>query len=140
MHWQDGLRILVEEWIGVEVENTDIHGLRRYEKGSRLLSHVDREETHAVSLIINVAQHDLTDPWPVEVYDHDMRLREVVMNPGDVVDYESAKCLHGRNRPLPGGSYVNLFARYRPKGDPQWFEKENPEGTPEPLIDVGECR
>jgi hypothetical protein len=139
-HWQDGLRRLVEDWIGVEVENTDIYGLRRYEKGARLLSHVDREETHAVSLIINVAQHDSTDPWPVEVYDHAKRLHEVVMNPGDIVYYESAKCLHGRNRPLPSGEYVNLFAHYRPKGDPQWYEKENPEGTPEPLMDVGECR
>jgi hypothetical protein len=138
-HWQDGLRRLVEDWIGVEVENTDIYGLRRYEKGARLLSHVDREETHAVSLIINVAQHDSTDPWPVEVYDHAKRLHEVVMNPGDIVYYESAKCLHGRNRPLPSGEYVNLFAHYRPKGDPQWYEKENPEGAPEPLMDVGEC-
>eukprot|EP00978_Attheya_sp_CCMP212_P049516 scaffold675534_cov98-Attheya_sp.AAC.1 len=62
------------------------------------------------------------------------------MEPGDIVYYESAKCLHGRNRPLPSGSYVNLFTHYRPKGDPQWFEKENPEGAPEPLLDVGECR
>ena len=61
---------------------------------------------------------------------------------GDIVYYESAKCLHARNRPLKGeGSYyVNLFTHYRPVGDPKWFDKPNPEGTPEPLIDVGECR
>jgi len=139
-HWQDQILPLVEKWTGVELESTDIYGMRRYEKGARLLSHVDREETHAASLIINVAQHDATDPWPVEVYDHANRLHEVVMEPGDIVYYESAKCLHGRNRPLPSGSYVNLFTHYRPKGDPQWFEKENPEGWPEPLLDVGECR
>ena len=57
--------------------------------------------------------------------------------------YESAKCLHGRNRPLsgPNAYYVNLFTHYRPVGDPKWFEKPNHEGTPEPLLDVhGECR
>jgi hypothetical protein len=78
--------------------------------------------------------------WPVEVHDHANRLHEVVMEPGDIVYYESAKCLHGRNRPLASGSYINLFTHYRPKGDPQWFLKENPPGTPEPLLDVGDCR
>ena len=28
---------------------------------------------------------------------------------------------------------------FRPIGDPQWFNKENPAGTPAPLIDVGKC-
>jgi alkylated DNA repair dioxygenase AlkB len=31
-------------------------GMRRYEHGARLLTHVDREETHATSMIINIAQ------------------------------------------------------------------------------------
>jgi hypothetical protein len=137
--WQDQILPLVEKWTGVELESTDMYGMRQYEEGARLLSHGDREQTHAASLIINVAQHDVSDPWPVEVYDHANRLHEVVMEPGDIVYYESAKCLHGRNRPLSSGLYVNLFAHYRPKGDPQWFEKENPEGAPEPLLDVGEC-
>jgi len=65
------------------------------------------------------------------------------MEPGDVVYYESAKCLHGRNRPMagPNAYYVNLFTHYRPIGDDDWFIKENPEGTPDPVLDVdGECR
>ena len=52
---------------------------------------------------------------------------------------ESAKGLHGRNTPLQGGNYINLFTHYRPLDDPDWYRRENPEGTPEPLIDVGEC-
>lgn len=141
--WQDRLRLLVEAWAGVSVEQTDMYGLRQYEAGARLLTHVDREATHAVSLIVNVAQGNLTEPWPVEVQDHMDRLHEVVMTPGDVVYYESAKCLHGRNRPLtgPNAYYVNLFTHYRPVGDPDWFTKENIPGTPEPVMQVeGECR
>lgn len=28
---------------------------------------------------------------------------------------------------------------YRPIGDPRWYQKENPPGTPEPLVDIGDC-
>jgi len=62
------------------------------------------------------------------------------MEPGDIVYYESAKALHGRNTPLKGGYYANIFTHYRPTGDPNWYQKENPEETPEPLLDVGECK
>mmetsp|Transcript_12228 Transcript_12228/g.24398 ORF Transcript_12228/g.24398 Transcript_12228/m.24398 type:complete len:549 (-) Transcript_12228:284-1930(-) len=138
--WQDRLRLLVETWTNVALENTDMYGMRQYEDGARLLTHVDRESTHAASLIVNVAQgNDLTRPWTVEVHDHADRLHEVVMSPGDVVYYESAACLHARNTPLAGGKYVNLFAHYRPVGDPDWYKKPNPPGTPEKLMDVGNC-
>ena len=55
-YWQSRLREMVEAWIGgnIPLENTDIYGIRRYEDGARLLTHVDRESTHAVSMIINV--------------------------------------------------------------------------------------
>jgi hypothetical protein len=53
---------------------------------------------------------------------------------------ESAKALHGRNTPLHSGKYINLFTHYRPLGDPEWYTRDNPEHTPEPLLDVGDCR
>ncbi|KAL7526649.1 hypothetical protein ACHAXR_001581, partial [Thalassiosira sp. AJA248-18] len=137
--WQARLKDVVQSWVGVEIEQTDMYGVRQYEAGARLLTHVDRITTHAVSLIVNIAQGNLTSPWTVEVYDHADRLHEVVMQPGDIVYYESAKSLHGRNTPLSGGYYANIFTHYRPIGDPQWYQKENPEGTPEPLMDVGKC-
>eukprot|EP01036_Dinobryon_divergens_P037626 gene37626-49268_t len=137
-YWQDRLRVMVEAWIGgeVELENTDIYGIRRYENGARLLTHTDRESTHAVSMIVNIAQFGIRKPWMVEIYDHADRLHEIEMAPGDVVYYESARCLHGRMTPLEGDYYVNLFTHYRPVGDPEWFLKPNPPGTPEPLIDI----
>jgi len=138
--WQGRLKDLVEAWTGVELETTDMYGMRRYEKGARLLTHVDRHTTHAASLIVNIAQENVTRPWTIEVHDHADRLHEVVMQPGDIVYYESAKALHGRNTPLQSGSYINLFTHYRPLNDPDWWQRDNPEGTPEPLIDVGECK
>jgi hypothetical protein len=144
--YQGRLRTMVEEWAGVPVEQTVMYGLRQYTQGARLLTHVDRHTTHAVSLIVNVAQGNLTEPWPVEIQDHADRLHEVLMSPGDVVYYESAKALHARNRPMmgPNAYYVNMFTHYRPTDDPMWFGRPNPEGTPEPVLGqkpvAEECR
>ena len=135
-YWQSRLKTLVEEWSGIELELTDIYGMRRYEDGARLLTHVDREATHAASLIINIAQGNMRRPWMLEIYDFANRLHEVEMDEGDIVYYESARCLHGRMAALHGQFYVNLFAHYRPPGDPTWFTKDNPEGTPEQMIEV----
>mmetsp|Transcript_36583 Transcript_36583/g.44157 ORF Transcript_36583/g.44157 Transcript_36583/m.44157 type:complete len:507 (-) Transcript_36583:32-1552(-) len=139
---QERLKTMVEEWTGVDLEETSMYGLRQYEEGARLLTHVDRTTTHAASLIVNVAQGNVTEPWAVEVHDHAGRLHQVNMEPGDIVYYESAKCLHGRNTPLkgPGAYYVNLFTHYRPTGDANWYKKDNPEGTPDPLIEIGDCK
>lgn len=129
----------MEAWSGVELELTDIYGMRRYEDGARLLTHVDREATHAASLIINVAQGKMRKPWNVEIYDFADRLHEITMDEGDIVYYESARCLHGRMQPLEGDFYVNLFAHYRPVGDPQWYLKPNPADTPKQALDLGTC-
>ena len=63
---------------------------------------------------------------------------EVSLEPGE----SSARCLHGRMKPLNGSAYVNLFAHYRPmldgQGDPNWFARPNPEGTPAPLVATDE--
>ena len=65
--WQGRLRELVEAWAGVELETTDMYGMREYTKGARLLTHVDRESTHAASLIVNIAQENVIRPWTIEV-------------------------------------------------------------------------
>ena len=137
-YWQTRLKDLVEAWSNTTLELTDIYGLRQYNEGARLLTHVDRTSTHAASLIINVAQGNVAKPWPVEIYDHANRLHEIEMNEGDIVYYESAKCLHGRMRPLEGAGsyYVNLFAHYRPIDDPEWYLKETPKDHEQPLIDL----
>lgn len=140
--WQRELADLVSAWTGVPCEQTVMYGLRQYETNARLLTHVDRLNTHVVSLIVNVAQGGLEEDWPVEVYDHYGRLHEVVMEPGDVVYYESAKNLHSRNRPLVGehAYYTNLFTHYRPIGaGDNWYKDETEPGR-EPVLEVeGEC-
>lgn len=130
--WAVRLADLVSEWAGMPCKETVMYGLRQYESGARLLTHVDRLTTHVVSLIVNVAQGNLSEDWPVEVYDHAGRLHEVVMSPGDIVYYESAKNLHSRNRALVGDGayYTNLFTHYRPRDmDEEWYKTPTPESS-----------
>jgi hypothetical protein len=139
--WQLRLMDMVSAWAGVEVEETAMYGLRQYEKGARLLSHVDRMKTHAVSLIVNVAQDNLARPWPVEVFDHGDRLHEITIEAGEILYYESAKNLHSRNRPLTckkgGCRFVNLFTHYRPVDDgDKWHSNlSDMSNRPPPLIE-----
>lgn len=60
-------------------------------QGARLLTHVDRQNTHAASLIVNIAQEGIKEPWMVEIYDFADRLHEIEMEEGDIVYYESAR-------------------------------------------------
>lgn len=65
--WQSRLKDLVEKWVGMELETTDMYGMRVYTSGARLATHVDRVTTHAASLIVNIAQENVVKPWTVEV-------------------------------------------------------------------------
>jgi len=65
--WQKRLKELTEVWAGVELDITDMYGMREYTQGARLLTHVDRVTTHAASMIVNIAQENVTKPWTVEV-------------------------------------------------------------------------
>ena len=120
--WQAGLMAGVSAWAGgVELEPTALYGMRVYKEGSFLSPHVDREETHALSLVLNVAQGGVRVPWALEVDDMAGTVHDAILEPGQLVYYESARCLHGRTKLFQGEYFVNFFAHYRPKGDPDWF-------------------
>ena len=110
---------ILEEWCGQELNNTAVYGIREYQDGAILDMHVDRYETHVISMIINVDQ-EINKDWPLYIYDHFYRLHKVVLSPGDVVFYESAKIAHGRPEPLDGKRYANIFAHTMPVN---WEEK-----------------
>ena len=47
---------IAEEWSGVKLKPTSVYGLRRYLNNSALISHIDKVDTHIISVIVNVAQ------------------------------------------------------------------------------------
>jgi hypothetical protein len=112
----DALRPVLEEWSGAALEPTACYGIRLYHNRSVLREHVDRVATHAVSAIINVDQ-DVEEPWPLTILDHAGNTHTLVMQPGDMVYYESASAIHGRAAPLRGNYYANMFVHYRPRQD-----------------------
>ena len=42
------------------------------------------------------------EPWPIQIEDQDGNLHSVNLEPGQMLFYESAKCLHGRMKLLKG--------------------------------------
>lgn len=104
---------LLEEWAGRRLEPSTIYGIREYKNGAALTMHVDRIETHQVSAILNVAQSVKTD-WPLQIHDHMGKLHQVVMKPGEMLFYESARLPHGRTLPLDGEYFANIFTHTKP--------------------------
>ena len=65
---------------------------------STLLSHLDQLGTHVISAIINVDQ-EVEEDWPLFIQDNRGEDHEVILRPGEMIWYESARLIHGRQRP-----------------------------------------
>ena len=106
-----------EDWVnGMELEGTSAYGVRLYQNGSSLVMHYDKMHTHVISSIVHIA-HEYDDPneqWPIQIEDHDGELLSVNLRPGQMLFYESAKCLHGRMKTFRGSYYGSIFLHYKP--------------------------
>jgi len=114
------LKPIHEAWSGTELEGTTAYGLRIYRERATLDMHVDQAATHIISSILHVDHDPVGDPWPLAMEGFDGRINEVYLEPGDLLLYESSKCLHGRPRRFNGAWYSSLFIHYRPK----WWNAE----------------
>jgi hypothetical protein len=114
---------LHEEWAGgIKLRPTSAYGVRFYQNGSTMVMHNDKPQTHVISSIIHIAHHYDNDnePWPIHIEDHDGNLHAVVLEEGQMLFYESARCLHGRMKPLKGKYYGSLFVHYQPVNKQLW--------------------
>ena len=109
----DYLKPKLEEWSGLELEPTFVYGIRTYNDGAKLRGHRDRLDTHIVSCIINIYQ-DVEEDWPLQIEDHHYRKYDVIMQAGDMVFYEGARLKHGREIPLKGRAFANIFCHFKP--------------------------
>ena len=92
---------------------TFVYGIRIYEKGAVLSSHRDRLKTHIISAIINVDQK-VDEEWPLVIEDNYYRKHQILLQPGEMVFYESARLVHGRPIPLKGKHFANIFCHFMP--------------------------
>jgi len=102
----------IQEWTKQNLVPTSLYGVRVYKEGAVLAPHVDRLPLIS-SAIINVDQ-DVDEPWPLEVVGHDGIARNVTMEPGDMVLYESHSVIHGRPFAMKGRYFANVFIHFEP--------------------------
>ena len=110
-----------QEWSGANIEPSFVYGIRSYQRGATLANHVDRIQTHHISTIIIVdkdlkcgCQHrEFGDDWALDIQGHDGNWYEVLAEPGEMILYESAVCMHGRSKPFQGTSFKNFYTHYK---------------------------
>ena len=109
------LQPILEAWSGIELVPSTAYGLRVYRNTSKLFMHVDRRDTHVISAIFHIDHDKESEPWPLAIESFDGTTVEVSLEPGDMLLYESSKCMHGRPRQFNGRFYTSLFVHYAPK-------------------------
>jgi prolyl 4-hydroxylase len=106
------LKPLHEAWAGIPLEPAACYGIRCYQRGTFLHSHVDRP-THIVSATICV-DCALDSRWPLHIENIDGVIDQVDLEPGEFVLYEGTRLAHGRPYPLDGDYYAGIFVHYEP--------------------------
>jgi len=105
----------LESWTNQRLVLTSVYGIRVYGEGAILAPHVDRLPLVS-SAIINVFQHNVTEPWVLEVIGHDGMAHNLTAEPSDMILYESSSIIHGRPYSLKGegAMYGSLFVHFEP--------------------------
>jgi hypothetical protein len=65
-------------------------------------------------MIYHIDNSDDSEEWPIYIEDLHGNTHEVVLMPGDILFYESSKCLHGRPKMFNGSWYSSVFVHYYP--------------------------
>ena len=111
-----------QEWVTKKLTPSMLYGIRSYGEGATLATHTDRLETHHVSSII-IVDKDLKcgcsktkaveNDWPLDFQDHSGKWHKVYAEVGDMILYESATCLHGREEKFKGEYFRNFYVHYK---------------------------
>lgn len=111
-HMQD----VLEWWTDRKLDHTSTYGMRVYRREAMLINHADRGDTHIASAVLQVFQDcDKDGGWPLEVVGEDGLVREVYLQPGEMVLYEGARLLHGRPMRFKGDYFGNIFSHFKPR-------------------------
>jgi len=92
--------------------------MRKYTKDAQMQIHVDPITSHLLSAIIFVKSSPACETsdcedWPIQILDNNDALHEIVMKPGQVLFYESARTPCARIKPFSGESYITLYAHFK---------------------------
>ena len=119
----------VEKWSGMSpLELTSFYGIREYKNNSWLRGHIDRIDTHVLSVTFVVAKTNASDidqvlsqeevaklpKWPLEVYAYDGTIYRHEHPPDYMILYESSKLIHGRPYKNRGPDHLGAFCHFKP--------------------------
>jgi hypothetical protein len=107
----------VEEFFKTQLELQAIYGLRLFRNDTSFRMHIDKKGTHAVGFVMHVDRSADAQDWPFYIEDFQGQTHQVLMRPGDIILYESSKCLHGRPQKLNGSWFCNVIGHYHPVHD-----------------------
>jgi len=108
-----------EAWGGMKLRPTSAYGVRLYQNGSSLVMHHDKVHSHVISSIVHIIHEGPN--WPIDIESHDTgELFSLELQPGQMLFYESAKCLHGRMSEFKGKYYGSIFLHYQPVDTEIW--------------------
>jgi hypothetical protein len=98
-----------------------LQGIRVYQHGATLATHLDWADQWVVSATLNIRQApgNASIEWPVVVRGLDGAAHTVVHGQGEAMLYEGSRLLHGRPFPYAGEEYAALFVGFVPKRYPQ---------------------
>ena len=119
------LKPLCEEWSKMApLHLTAFYGIRMYRDGAWLRGHIDRIDTHVISVTMSLAKldenlevvEDDLEPWPLEVTDWKGDNIRYAHPQRTTILYESSKLIHGRpyRNPKKGGWHLGVFAHFKP--------------------------
>lgn len=112
---QNEMQDVLEWWTGMPLLHAATYGVRVYRRGSMLLNHIDRSDTHMASAVLQLRQRaDIDGGWPLEVWSENGECNEVYLQPGEMVLYEGGKFLHGRPMRFKGDDFSNVFSHFHP--------------------------
>jgi hypothetical protein len=120
---------LVEKWSGISpLELTSFYGIREYHDESWLRNHIDRIDTHVLSVTFSLGKVNISDPmqlltpeqfnqfptWPLEVISFDGEIHRHAHLPGQMILYESSALIHGRPFRNLGPGHLGAFVHFKP--------------------------
>ena len=105
------------KWIAASMlTSCDLYTNRSLNRSTYRTLHIPPHTAEGIAAIVNVGQ-DVDEPWELHLLDPQGRRHRITMEPGDMVYYESASAVHGREIPLNGSWYANCFIHYAPTKD-----------------------
>ena len=110
------MKQVLQWWTKQSLRHTATYGVRVYPRDAVLINHVDREDTHLASAVLQVDQQvDADGGWPLEVLTPAGYPCEVYLQPGEMVLYEGARIKHGRPMRFRGEEFANVFSHFKPR-------------------------